>query len=110
MSVNEIVSNRNVGCRVSPLTKVISREQLSLACAAFLAIDGMGCPTCARRVSNGFLQIDGVLAAKVVWESALATVWYDPNVLRPDSLVSSLPAFANDSKHHYTVKLVEVFD
>ncbi len=110
MSFNKITSDQHVGCHVSPLTKVVSREQLSLACAALLEVDGMGCPTCALRVSNGFLQIDGVLAANVVLESALATVWYDPNVVQPDALVSSLPAFANDSRHHYTVQLVEVFD
>lgn len=109
MITNEIVLEQGTGCHVTPITKEVSQEQLSRASAAFLRVRGIGCPTCAVRVRNGLLQIEGVLAADVVLNSALAKVWYDPSVVQPDALVSGLPAFANDGGHHYTAQLLEVF-
>lgn len=107
--MNEIVIEQGTGCHVTPITKVVSQDRLSRASTAFLRIGGMGCPTCALRVRNGLLQIEGVLAADVVLSSARARVEFDANVVQPDALVSGLPAFTEDGRHLYTAHVLEVF-
>lgn len=107
MTANEITLDHGTGCHVTPFSKVVSQEQLSQAATALLLVRGMGCPTCALRVRNGLLQIDGVLAADVVLSSSLARVWYDPGVVQPDFVASAMSAFAGDGKHHYTAHLLE---
>lgn len=95
---------------VAPLTKLVSREQISRARTAFLSVSGMGCPTCALRVRNGFLQMDGVLSAEVVLNNGLAKVWYDPELVQLANLAPGLNTNADDARHHYTAQLLEVFD
>ena len=107
--MNEIAFEHGTGCHVTPITKMVSQDRLSRASTAFLLIGGMECPTCALRVRNGFLQIEGVLAADVVLSSAIAKVWFDANVVQPDVLVSGLPAFTEDGRHYYSADILEVF-
>lgn len=101
------------GCQVAPLHKPVIAEQLARADMAFLLVRGVACPACATRVCNGLLQINGVIAADMVLEQALhsqrfAKVWYDPQVLQPETIVMRLPAVSNDAHHHYTAHLVVI--
>ena len=95
-------------CQVIPLDKPASLQQLAEAETAFFLVSGMGCPTCAMRVRNGLLQIEGVVAADVILNRHLAKVWYDPEVLQPESLAVRLPAMTADGRHQYTAHLLAV--
>lgn len=66
----------------------------------------MGCPTCALRVRNGLLRIDGVLVVDVVLSYGLAKVWYDPNRLQSETLPGLFLTFADDGQHHYTARIL----
>jgi copper chaperone CopZ len=108
MEFYESNSRQHENCQVIPLDKPASPQQLAEAETAFFLVSGMGCPTCAMRVHNGLLQIEGVVAADVILNRHLAKVWYDPQVLQPEVLAARLPAVTADGRHHYTAHLLAV--
>lgn len=110
MLVRDPIHDQHANCQVTPYVKSVSPQQLTEAETAFLLVRGMGCPACALRVRNGLLQIEGVVAADVLLSHGLAKVWYDPRAVQPESLVARLPALADDARHHYTARLLAVFD
>lgn len=110
VTTSVIALEQGTGCHVVPVVKTANRDQLARARVALLLVRGMGCPTCALRVRNGLLQMDGVVAADVALSSALAKVWYDPGVVQPDVFASGLPASTEDGRHHYSAQVLEVFD
>lgn len=108
MQIYEPTFGQQDNCQVLPLDKPASLQQLAEAATAFFLISGMGCSTCATRVRNGLLQIEGVVAADVILNRHLARVWYNPEVLQPESLPARLPAVTADGRHHYTAHLLAV--
>jgi copper chaperone CopZ len=94
-------------CHVEPLKKSLDQETLSSAKAVYLAIWGMGCPTCATRVRNGLLSLQGVLAAEVNLEQGLAVTAYDPEIVTVNDLLQAVSAAGNDGRHNYLAELIQ---
>jgi copper chaperone CopZ len=84
----------------------VTPEEMSTAVGTFLLVSGMGCPTCALRVRNGLLGLNGVLDAQVNLERGLAQVLYDPARLQAERLPDAVAAAGNDSHHHYSAQVL----
>ena len=96
-------------CHVDLIEKPLEQQALDRAQFALLLVQGMGCPNCARRVHNGLLALDGVLAVDVVLERGLAQVLYDPEQVSPIALLPAVAAAGNDGRHHYAAQLLGVY-
>src|SRR5690349_13255448 len=57
-----------------------------------LAVEGMTCASCARRVERGLLKVPGVTEASVNLATERATVAYDPAVASLDDLLKKVEA------------------
>lgn len=93
-------------CQVKPLRKAVSEQQLAQAETVYLLIRGMGCPTCALRVRNALLQVEGVVAADIHLDYGVARVSYEPQVVQPETVGRRLPELADDGRHHYTAQVI----
>lgn len=103
----QLHSTSSCGCSVAALPqREPSPEQLRSASGVFLLISGMGCPTCALRVRNGLLGLDGVLDAQVNLERGLAQVLYDPARLRAEQLPQAVAAAGRTSHHRYSAQVL----
>lgn len=97
------------GCHVDVIEKTVDPNAVKRAQSAFLSITGMGCPTCAKRVYNGLLQLDGVIAVDVSLQSSLARVLYDPMQVTPEALPAAVAAAGNDGRHHYAARVLRTY-
>lgn len=88
-------------CHVAPIQKTASDSQIRGADWVLLSIGGMGCPNCAARVRNGLLSLDGVYAADVYLNMAVAEVFYDGRKLSRDALKEAVQRAGNDGRHEY---------
>lgn len=93
-------------CHVEPVEKTVDRTAVEQSQAAYLAVWGMGCPTCAMRVRNSLLNTDGVLLAEVHLEQGIAAVAFDEERVTAPALVEAVAAAGNDGRHHYEAKLI----
>jgi copper chaperone CopZ len=91
---------------VDPIEKPIDMDALHQSRTAYLAVWGMGCPTCAMRVRNSLLTLDGVLFAEIYHEWGMAAVAFDPTRISTTALVEAVAAAGNDGRHHYEAKLL----
>lgn len=57
-----------------------------------LAIDGMTCASCVRRVEKALTRVDGVASAQVNMATEVATVAYDDHAVPLDTLTSAVAA------------------
>ncbi|MHB8997802.1 MAG: heavy-metal-associated domain-containing protein [Armatimonadota bacterium] len=55
-----------------------------------LRIEGMSCPHCAETVERALLAADGVQAATVDLDQQEAVVQYDPALVEPPGLVTTV--------------------
>lgn len=93
-------------CHVDPVEKPLDKQALESAQAAILGVAGMGCPTCAMRVRNGLLQLDGVLLTQIFLEQGVAAVAFDDGRIAADALVAAVGAAGNDGRHHYVAHIL----
>src|SRR3972149_10150433 len=93
-------------CHVDEVKKKVDNEAVQNASVVWLAISGMGCETCARRVHNALLEPDGVLRADVELERGVAKVTYDPLKVKPEELMSSVANAGRASNHNYFALLL----
>lgn len=93
-------------CHVDPLEKPLDHAAISEAMVAYLAVWGMGCPNCARRVRNSLLSLDGVMLVNIFLEQAMAVVAYDPKRVNSDELVKAVAIASNDGRHHYRAEVM----
>lgn len=100
--------NKHEKCHVDLLEKAVDKDALSKAMAAYLAVWGMGCPNCERRVHNGLLAAEGVLQVEVVLSQSMAVVIYDPEKVSPDDLVEAVAGAGRDSHHNYRAGVMTV--
>lgn len=63
--------------QVKPIPRAVELEGYECPASAVLAIWGMSCPTCAKRVRHGLLSWPGVHHAEINLERGLARVEYD---------------------------------
>jgi copper chaperone CopZ len=99
--------SENGNCHVDPVEKAVDEQALLTARATFLGVSGMGCPTCAMRVRNGLLTVDGVLVAEVYLQNGVAAVAYDPEDVTLDRLVTAVAGAGNDGRHHYEAHVLQ---
>jgi copper chaperone CopZ len=98
--------NENRDCQVYPVEKSFDPHALENAMAAYLVVQGMGCPRCAIRVRNGLLSLDGVLLAEVQLEQGIAAAAFDPQRVTLDDLITAVASAGNDGRHHYQAELI----
>ncbi len=55
-----------------------------------LEFEGMTCGSCAESIAAALQEVEGVRAATVDFDSALARVSYDPGVASPDKLIKAV--------------------
>jgi copper chaperone CopZ len=100
--------NAHENCHVDLLDKPMHSDMLPDAMAAYLAVWGMGCPNCAKRVHNGLLRLDGVLQVDVLQEQSIAVVTYDPQKVSADDLLQAVADSGQDSRHNYSAGVMTV--
>ena len=88
-------------CHVEPVQKTASAEELAELTEIWLAIFGMGCPTCARRVTNSLLSLSGVVEALVDHLAGMAKVTYNPTITAIPALLEAVERAGNDGRHTY---------
>jgi copper chaperone CopZ len=99
--------NEQDNCYVEPLEKHLDEEPLSKATVAYLAVGGMGCPSCAMRVRNGLLGLDGVLLVEVQLERGIAAAAFDQNKINSNDLLRAVASAGNDGRHNYSAQLIQ---
>ncbi len=57
---------------------------------AVLAVEGMTCDGCAGQLEGVLVKLDGVVAAVVSYDSASATIGYDPAKTTPSALIAAI--------------------
>lgn len=93
-------------CYVEPINKTASADQIRKADSALLAVWGMGCPNCVTRVRNSLLALDGVFAADVYLNVAMAEVRYDGQKVTANMLVEAVSQAGHDGRHEYRAELI----
>lgn len=93
-------------CYVEPINKTASADQIRKADSALLVVWGMGCENCATRVSNSLLALDGVYAADIYLNMAMAEVSFDSQKVSVKMLVEAVSRAGNDGRHEYRAELV----
>ncbi len=96
----------DANCHVDEISKPVDKEALQNASIVWLAITGMGCENCARRVSNGLLALDGVLRVDVELDRNVAKVVYDPIKVKPNDLPAVVAEAGRASNHNYFALLL----
>jgi Cu+-exporting ATPase len=61
-----------------------------------LPVRGMHCAGCAANIERGLRAVDGIEQANVNFASSLATVVFDPTVVKPDAFVSAIREIGYD--------------
>lgn len=97
-------------CHVPRYEKAFDADELTHAYSAFLSVQGMGCPSCATRVHNNLLQLEGVYAVEIDLERALAHVLFNPSRTPVGSLSPAVALAGNDGRHHYSAQLLGVYE
>jgi len=90
-------------CHVEPIEKSVTPEEQGAADILTLWIGGMGCPTCATRVRNGLLTLNGVFHAEVDHLAATAVLLYNPHLVSVTDLAEAVAEAGAASNHHYEV-------
>lgn len=93
-------------CKVEPIYKTATVDQIQKADNATLAVWGMGCENCVTRVRNSLLSLDGVYGVDVFLNMALAEVRYDSKKISADALLSAVTSAGNDGRHNYRAELI----
>lgn len=88
-------------CQVDAVRTSVDPAELERSHTAFLAVSGMGCPTCAARVRNALVLTEGVVEAEVDHRYGVAAVSYLPELVAVDTLVRSVAAASIGTHHEY---------
>lgn len=88
-------------CQVDPVRKAVDPKLLEHSSTAFLAVSGMGCPTCAARVRNALVLTEGVVEAEVDHGSGLAVVSYLPEALEEETMLRAVAAAGAGTRQTY---------
>ncbi|NOZ72118.1 MAG: heavy-metal-associated domain-containing protein [Chloroflexi bacterium] len=110
MDIISVQTPQESKCHVPRYSKHVDVNDLAHAYSAFLFVQGMGCPSCAMRVHNSLLELEGVLFVEVDLERALVHVLFNPSRAIVPSLASAVAAAGNDGRHHYTGQLLGVYE
>ncbi|HEX7000104.1 MAG TPA: heavy-metal-associated domain-containing protein [Trueperaceae bacterium] len=73
-----------------------------------LELSGLGCPTCATRVRNALVGVQGVLDADVRVRPQHASVIYDSSRTYPERLMAAVIEAGSRSGHRYLARVIRV--
>lgn len=90
---------------VEPNEKLPTPGEMDQLTNALLAVSGMGCPSCAARVRNSLLQLQGVVEAKVDHMSGAAQVVYNKMMANESDLVQAVVRAGGDGRHNYYAQI-----
>lgn len=93
-------------CRLEPTSKAGSAQELATSKTAMLLIWGMGCPTCAMRVRNALLAMDGVLTVEIALDQGVALIRFDPDRVAAETLPDVL-ASVQEGHHRYAARVLD---
>lgn len=93
-------------CYIEPIQKTALDHVIQSADRILLSISGMGCPTCATRVRNGLLLLDGVHDAEVMLNMHMAEVYFDEKKVSAEILVRAVAEAGNDGRHNYLAQVI----
>jgi len=93
-------------CHVEPVQKIITEEERKRVERALLAVWGIGCPNCARRVRNSLISQHGVVDAYVDHITGIAGVFFNPELATVEMLISAVAHAGNDGHHEYSARLL----
>lgn len=93
--------DRKHGCNVHRLAPGDSGHRDSRRAGVRLVIQGMGCVNCANRVHNALITMDGVGAVEIDHRTGLGTVFFNPDQVAPDGLLSRVREAGAESGHRY---------
>ena len=94
-------------CYVEPMYKnLATSDQMRKASRATLIVAGMGCESCATRVRNSLLTLDGVYGVDLYLNIALAEISYDKKRVSAQDLVKAVSRAGNDGRHEYRAELI----
>ena len=97
--------DRKSDCHVEVFEKPEGGKTPSELSQAVLMVSGMGCDTCATRVRNAILRLDGVVQVDINLEQGLAKVAYDKTMVAPSAFSLAVAAAGNDGRHEYRAML-----
>lgn len=86
---------------IEPIHKTVSMEQRRQADRVWLSVGGMDCSNCAIRVRNGLISLEGVYAADVYLDMALAEVFYDRRKVSTNTLQLAVHSASRLDYHEY---------
>jgi copper chaperone CopZ len=95
-------------CHVEAIQKTASEKQIRDSDRALLSIGGMGCSSCATRVRNGLLSLEGVFGANIYLNLSLAEVYYDSRKVSTGVLKDAVERAGNDGRHEYHAVVIAV--
>ena len=97
-------------CHVDAISRNVDLTSIDIegVKVAYLSVEGMGCANCATRVRNGFLRLNGFLAASVSLEEESAVVAYDPREVTLRQLLRAVNKSGTGGKHRYWPNLLSV--
>ncbi len=93
-------------CHVERLQKTATPAELAQVVSVLLSVQGLGCPNCARRVSNSLVAVLGVVDAQVLHEMGIAEVKFNPGLTNVPALVEAVARAGNDGHHVYSARLI----
>lgn len=93
-------------CHVELVEKPVSLGDYDEAMMVMLAVDGMGCPSCATRIRNSLIRLEGVLEAHVYSDFQLAEVVFDPESIEPKDFVRAIKSAGDDGEHTYQARVI----
>ena len=96
----------NDTCDVEPVEKLVSPSDYEEAIMVILAVDGMGCPSCATRIRNSLVRLNGVLEAHVYTNFQLVEVVFDPGSTDPTDFVRAVSSAGDDGQHAYQARVI----
>ena len=93
-------------CRVDPIEKTASAEELQSLERSLFSVEGMGCPNCAARVRNSLLSLHGVVEANILLELEIADVAFNPSLAGVPALIEAVMWAGGDGQHTYRAQVV----
>jgi len=73
---------------------------------ALLAVQGMGCPNCAKCIEDSLLTQDGIYSVDVYLNMAVAEICFDSHKISAQLLVERIPRGSRDGLYRFSVQLI----
>ncbi len=92
---------------VRPVQKEANPQERQVMRLVTLGVWGMVCPSCANRVHNSLVSLEGVINAIVDPISGTAEVIYNPKMVNLHQLLRAVQLAGDGGRHRYGAQLLE---